>query len=185
MKSSRIVMWAILTAAALAGPFVHAEGNGITLGNVSAAAKTNVIVPLMLELESEEVRVGSLSATIGYNANVATFDRAEKGFLLDGVGGKIKATPKVDGEKSSVHVEVVTEGEPRKPLRKGLILSLIFKINEKAASDTRMPLLLSDAKMISPDAEPKPIEPLKLAAGEIQVLAPENVPFVSCFFFTH
>lgn len=175
---------ALLAGSCMATP-ARAQGNGLTLGSVSAAAKGKVIVPFMLELESEEVRVGRISATVGYDANIATFEQAEKGFLLDGVGGKLTATAKVDGEKSSIAVEVLTEGEPRKPLRKGLVLSLVFKVNEQAASDTKMPLALSGVKLTTIDSDPKPVEPLQLANGEIHVLAPENVPFVSCFFFTH
>jgi hypothetical protein len=163
----------------------HAEGNGLTLGNVAAAAKGKVIVPLLLELDSEEVRVGHIAASVGYNADVVTFQQAEKGFLLDPVGGKLTATAKVDGAKSAVEIDVITEGEPRKPLRKGLVLSLVFKVNENAVADTKAPLTFSAVKLQTPDTEPKPVEPLALAAGEIAVLAPENVPFVSCFFFTH
>ena len=110
---------------------------------------------------------------------------AEKGFLLDGVGGKRTATPKLDGARSSVTIDVITEGEPRKSLRKGLVLSLVFKVNEKAVSDTKMPLTLSAVTLATSDAEPKELTALNLTPGEIHVLAPENVPFVSCFFFTH
>jgi hypothetical protein len=163
----------------------HAEGNGLTLGNVAAAAKGKVIVPLLLELDSEEVRVGHIAASIGYNADVVTFQQAEKGFLLDAVGGKFTVTQKLDGATSAVEVDIITEGEPRKPLRKGLVLSLVFKVNENAVADTKMPLTFSTVKLLTPDAEPKPIEPVTQTAGEIAVLAPENVPFVSCFFFTH
>jgi hypothetical protein len=116
---------------------------------------------------------------------VATFDRAEKGFLLDSVGGKITVAAKPDGAKSAISIEIFTEGSPRKPLRKGLVLSLVFKINEKAESDTKMPLTLSAVSLTTPDDEPKEIASLNLTPGEIHVLAPENVPFVSCFFFTH
>ncbi len=173
---------------ALSASVAQAQSNGVSLGNVSAGVKSNVIVPLMLDLESEEVRVGRIIATVGYNSNIATFDRAEKGFLLDGVGGKFKATAKVSGENSEIQVEILTEGEPRKPLRKGLTLSLIFKINENAELDTKMPLTLSNVQALTlsaGDAEPKPVQPLAVTAGMIEVLSPENVPFVSCFFFTH
>ena len=164
---------------------VQAAGNGLTLGNVAAAAKGKVIVPLLLEIESEDVRVGHIAATVSYDADVITFQQSEKGFMLEGVGGKVTVTPKVDGAKSTVDVDIITEGEPRRPLRKGLVVSLVFKVNDKAAADTKVPLLLSAVKLETPDAEPKAVEPLKLTPGEVAVLSPENVPFVSCFFFTH
>ena len=137
------------------------------------------------ELENEDVKVGHIVATVGYDATVATFDMAEKGFLLDGVGGKMTVAAKPDGAKSTIAVDVITEGNPRQPLRKGLVLSLVFKVNEKAAPDTKMPLSLSAVTLATPDAEPKELTALNLTPGEIHVLAPENVPFVSCFFFTH
>ncbi|MSO20053.1 MAG: hypothetical protein EXQ56_06235 [Acidobacteria bacterium] len=179
------VLYAMALLLALAAPVARAQSNGVSLGNVSAGVKSNVIVPLMLDLESEDVRVGSITATVGYSPTIVTFDRAEKGFLLDGVSGKFKATAKVSGEKSEIQVEIFTEGEPRKPLRKGLTLSLIFKINDSATLNTKMPLTLSNVQALTLDPEPKPVQPLAVTAGMIEVLSPENVPFVSCFFFTH
>lgn len=185
MKPSRIAPWALVILAALAAPFAHAGDTGISLGNVSAGTKGRVIVPFMLELANEDVRVGHITATVSYDDTVATFQNAEKGFLLDGVGGKITVTPKPDGAKSTISVDVITEGNPRQPLRKGLVLSLVFKVNEKAKPDTVMPLTLSGVSLATPDTEPKELQSLNLTPGEIHVLAPENVPFVSCFFFTH
>ena len=188
MKRVGSILCSLVMLMALCAARVGAEGNGLTLGNVAAAAKGKVIVPLLLEIESEDVRVGHIAATVGYDADVITFQQSEKGFLLEGVGGKVTVTPKVDGAKSTVDVDIVTEAEPNQPrraLRKGLVVSLVFKVNEKAAADTKVPLLLSAVKLETPDAEPKAIEPLKLTPGEVAVLSPENVPFVSCFFFTH
>ena len=185
MKRLRAILCSALLLMAVCVAPVLAGGNGLTLGNVAAAAKGKVIVPLLLEIESEDVRVGHISANVGYDADVISFQQSEKGFLLEGVGGKVTVTPKEDGAKSSIAVDIVTEGEPRKALRKGLVVSLVFKVNEKAAADTKVPLMLSAVKLETPDSEPKSIEPLKLTPGEVAVLSPENVPFVSCFFFTH
>lgn len=188
MKLRRLAVHAIAAMLALAPARAHAEGNGLTLGSVAAAAKGKVIVPVMLELESEDVRVGHIAATVGYNAEIITFQQAEKGFLLDAVAGKVTATAKVNGAKSTIEVDVITVGEPdkpRRPLRKGLVLSLVFKVNDNAPADTKAPLTLTAVKLETPDTPPKRIEPTTLTAGEVAVLAPENVPFVSCFFFTH
>ena len=180
------VLWIGLAAASFA-TVAAAQVTVVALGTVSGGVKSEVIVPVLLTPANTDTKVGSITADIGFDGNVVTFIRAEKGFLLDGVNGKFQAevAPNPpDPAKSSVHFEVKTEGEPRKALRDGLVLSLIFKINEKAAPAT-MPLKFQKLAAATADTPSKPVEPLVPTPGSIEVLAPESVPYVGCFFFTH
>jgi hypothetical protein len=160
----------------------------VSLGNVSAGVNTEVIVPVLLNPASSETKVGSVSATIGYDSSVATFLRGEKGFLLDGVNAGFQAEPEVNAAepaKSRLQLTVATAGEPRKALREGLLVSLIFRINAEAPVKTKMPLTLSELRAEGPESPPATIAPLTGTPGSIEVLSPDAVPYVGCFLFTH
>jgi len=166
----------------------HAQVTVVSLGNVSAGVNSEVIVPVLLNPATTETKVGSVSATIGYNSSVAAFLRGEKGFLLDGVNAKLQTKSELneaDPAKSRLLLTVATEGELRKALREGLLLSLIFKINADAPLKTKMPLTVSQLRAESPDSPPVAINPLTGTPGSIEVLSPESVPYVGCFIFTH
>jgi Cohesin domain len=166
----------------------QAQVTVVSLGTVSAGVSKEVIVPLLLTPATNDTKVGDISATVSFDSSVVTFLRAEKGFLLAGVNGKIQAelhNNTTEPANSTVDVSVVTEGEPRKPLREGLLLSLIFKINADAPVTIKMPLKFQKLAAATTDNPPKPIDPLTGAPGSIEVLSPESVPYVGCFFFTH
>ena len=160
----------------------------IALGAVSGPAKSQVMIPLFLTPYPPEAPVGSVSATIGYKDKGITFQRAEKSFLLDGVNGgidvKVKKDPK-DPAKSVIHAEVTTKGEPRKSLREGLLLTLVFKIEPDAPTSTTVNLAIDQASASNLDSPPKPVQPIARKNGTIEIVAPEGVPYVSCFFFSH
>jgi hypothetical protein len=160
----------------------------ISLGAVSGAAKSQVMVPLFLTPYPPEVPVGSISATIEYPSKGITFLKAEKSFLLDGVNGGFEAQagkdPKDPG-KSTIHIEVSTKGEPRKALREGLALTLLFRIEPDAPSGTTVNLALQQAAATNLDAPPNPIQPIARKDGSIEILKPESVPYTGCFFFSH
>jgi len=165
-----------------------AKGTRVSLGTVSSAPKGQVIVPLFLTPGTAETQVGSISAAVRFDSKGVTFQRAEKGFLLDGVNGALRAEVKQDSanpNRSVIQLEVSTGGENRKALREGLVLSLVFHVEADAAPDTNVALTFDKLSAASPDTPPKPIAPLVGQKGAIEILKPEAVPYVGCFFFTH
>lgn len=167
---------------------VSAKGTRVSLGTVSSAPKGQVIVPFFLTPGTAETQVGSISAAIRFDSKAVTFQRAEKGFLLDGVNGALRAEMKQDSanpNRSVIQLEVSTGGENRKALREGLVLSLVFHVEASAAPDTSVALTFDKLSAASPETPPKPIAPLVGQKGAIEILKPEAVPYVGCFFFTH
>lgn len=176
--------------AGLAGPAqaVAAKATRVSLGTVSSAPRGHVIVPLFLTPGAPEIQVGSISASIRFDSKSVTFQRAEKGFLLDGVNGALEAEVKQDSanpNQAVIQLEVFTGGENRKALREGLVLSLLFRVEAGAAPDTNVALTLYNLSAATPETPPKPIAPLVGQTGTIEILKPEAVPYVGCFFFTH
>lgn len=171
-----------------AAPAAPQKTTLVSLGEVAGGPKSQVIVPVFLTPASPETKVGRVSATITFNSKVVTFVRAEKGFLLEGVNGAFKVDLQKDAnnsEQSVLGVDIFTQGENRKPLREGMILSLLIDINEDTPAGTNIPLELGKVVASSLDSPPQPIEPLTSKNGNIEVLKPESVPYVACFFFTH
>jgi hypothetical protein len=167
-----------------------AQATVISLGMVSAPPDGDVIVPLLLELESESVQIGSITAIINYNSALVTFLRGEAGFLLDGVhaGFDVQARENAtDPSRSLLKLDVRTEpdGGERKALRKGLILSLMFRINKDTPVDTEIPLPFESLSAGNIDDPASRIDPVTPEAGAIEVLSADAVPYVGCFFFTH
>jgi len=121
------------------------------------------MAPLYLTPDPPETRVGSISARIRFDSSLFTFVKAEKGFLLDGVGGEVKSSlekdPK-DAGKSSILLEVATKGEPRKALREGLVLTLVFRIGENAPAGQSFPLTVEEARATDIADLPKAVQPL-------------------------
>ena len=172
----------------LAGRAAAEGGTTLTLGNVSALPKSEVLVPLLLAPDPPGLQIGSVSATVNFENKSVTFLRAEKGFLLDGVNGGFQADlakDPADAAKSQLKVTVATKGEPRKPLREGLLITLVFQIAETAAPETKVSLDLDHLSATDVSNPPKAITPLQAESGSVEVIPPEQVPYVPCFFFTH
>lgn len=171
-----------------APPQAAARATRLSLGTVSSPPRGHVIVPLFLTPGAPEIQVGSISASIRFDSKSITFLRAEKGFLLDGVNGVLEAEVKQDSanpNQSVIQLEVSTGGENRKAFREGLLLSLVFRVEAAAAPDTSVTLPLGNLTAATPETPPKPIAPLVGQTGTIEILRPEAVPYVGCFFFTH
>ncbi|MBI4442699.1 MAG: hypothetical protein HY649_04920 [Acidobacteria bacterium] len=160
----------------------------VSLGDVAGPPKGIVMVPVYLSPDPPSREVGKIAATISFKNEGVAFLRAEKGFLLDGVGGKINVETKNDAQdpnKLVLAMEVVTEGEPRKALREGLVLTLVFQIAEGAAPDTKVALAVENVSATDIAAPPKAIEPVAGKNGTIEIISPDAVPYIACFFFTH
>ena len=179
-------LW-ILPAALLAQA-ANGQGTRIALGAVSGVAKSQVMVPLYLTPDPSGIKVGSISATIAFETKAVTFLKAEEGFLLDGVNADFEADLQKDADdpnKSILRLEVATEGDERKALREGLILSLIFRVNDDAADGTVVPLVFEQIAAKGIATPPSAIEPLSSQNGTIEVILEDALPYVGCFFFTH
>ena len=179
-----------LAEAGISGPpqAATARATRVSLGTVSSVPRGQVVVPLFLTPASPETPVGSISAAIRFDGKSVSFQRAEKGFLLDGVGGAFQAEVSKDATdpgKSIIRLEVSTVGENRKALRQGLVVSLVFHVEAGAAPDTQVALAFDKLSVATSDTPPKPIAPLVGQEGAIEILKPDAVPYVACFFFTH
>ncbi len=179
-------LW-ILPAALLAQAS-NGQGTRVALGSVSGVAKSQVMVPLYLTPDPPDIKVGSISAAIGFETKAVTFLKAEEGFLLDGVNAGFEADLQQnadDPNKSILLLEVATEGDERKALREGLILSLIFRVNDDAPEGTVVSLAFEQLGAKNIEAPPSAIEPLSSQDGTIEVILEDALPYVGCFFFTH
>ena len=194
LPAKRLSGFAVLLSALLLMPTIllaqaaSRQGTRIALGSVSGVAKSQVMVPLYLTPDPPGIKVGSISATIGFETKAVTFLKAEEGFLLDGVNADIQADLQQDAGnpgKSILRLEVATEGVERKALREGLILSLIFRVNDGAADGTVVSLTFEQIGAKGIEASPTEIEPLSGQNGTIEVILEDALPYVGCFFFTH
>jgi hypothetical protein len=188
LSAACVTVALLLSPSSLMAQAATDKATRIALGAVSGAAKSQVMIPLFLTPYPPETPVGSVSATIEYKDKGLTFQRAEKSFLLDGVGGgidvKVEKDPK-DPTKSVIHAEVATKGQPRKSLREGLLLTLVFKIEPDAPTSTTVNLTIDQASASNLDSPPKPVQPIARKNGTIEIVPPEGVPYVGCFFFSH
>jgi hypothetical protein len=159
----------------------------VSLGNVSGAPKAQVMIPVFLTPVPASTQVGDVAATLTFDGKDVTFVKAEKSFLLDGVGAtfEVKAVPADDSGKAILNLQVATKGEPRRALREGLILTLVFRINEKANAPETVKVNVENVSANTIDNPAKPIQPLLSKNGTIEVVKPESVPYVGCFFFSH
>ena len=183
-----ITAYLLVSPSSLMAQAATEKATRIALGAVSGPAKSQVMIPLFLTPYPPETLVGSVSATIEYKDKGIIFQRAEKSFLLDGVNGgidvKVEKDPK-DPTKSVIHAEIATKGDPRKSLREGLLLTLLFKIEPDAPTSTTVNLAIDQANASNLDTPPKPVQPIVRKNGTIEIVAPEGVPYVGCFFFSH
>lgn len=146
------------------------------------------MVPLFLTPGSRETQVGRFSATIRFSKEDLSFVRAEKGFLLDSVNATFRAEAADDSAhpgQAVVELEVSTRGDPPKALREGLVLSLVFRIQEKARQDTTATLEFDQITANAPGAGAAEVTPLATRQGTVEILRGDATPYVGCFFFTH
>ena len=158
----------------------------VSLGAVSGLPNTQVMVPLYFTPNSPETKVGRLNATIRFENQAARFLRAEKGIILETTQGTFAAREESDpgnAQQSVLHVEIAAGGEER--LREGVLLFLMFSIKADASAGTTVALQLQDLQASNGETPAQAIEPVTTKNGTIQVIKPEEVPFISCFFFTH
>jgi hypothetical protein len=109
--------------------------------------------------------------------------------LLDGVGGVIEEAHDLkdadNPRKSRFRIKVVTSGEPRKSLPDGLVLSLIFEVKGDAVPKTVVPLKIEKLSVTDVDTPPGDLAGSVGRQGSIEVILPEEVPIMPCFFFSH
>lgn len=160
----------------------------VALGDVSGPPKTEVMVPLYLTPASEDLRVGSISVAIGFDGKMVSFVKAENGFLLEGADGTFHAEVKKGAEDSNhsvLFLEVSTRGEPRKSLKEGLVVTLMFAITPEAPPGNKVSLEFEKVSAADLSTPPKIIEPLSSHQGIIEILPADALPYVGCFFFSH
>ncbi len=160
----------------------------VTLGAVSSPPQGQVMIPVFLTPGSPDTQVGSFSAAIRFETNSLSFVRAEKGFLLDSVNATFHADVTQDDAnpgQALVELEVSTGGEEPRPLREGLVLSLVFRVEPDAQPDTTVTLPIDRISASTPGTPSAPVAPLLGREGTVEILRQDAIPFVSCFFFTH
>ena len=164
------------------------EATAISLGAVSAAPRGQVMIPLFLTPGGTGAPVGRFAAAIRFEKGSLAFVRAEKGFLLDSVNATFHAEVMDDAEhpgQSVVQLEVSSGGADPKPLREGLVLSLVFRVEADAQPDTTAVLAFDRVTATTPGAASREVTPLIGRQGTVEILRPDATPYVGCFFFTH
>ena len=146
----------------------------VSLGEVSSTPRSEVMVPFFLTLSSPELQVCSVSATIRFDAKTLQFRRAEKGFFLDGVNAgfevHLQEDPK-DPNKGVLQLEVTTKGEPRKALKEGSLVTLVFEIADGAPAKTKTSITLEKVSAMDLSTPPKAIAPLTTKNGTAEVIS--------------
>ena len=168
-------------------PAASQKPASVSLGDVSSLPNSQVSVPLYFTPPSSpDVSVGRLRATIRFENQAVTFLKADKGIILESMLGRLEVKQEGDSENPQgaiLRVEISSDGKEH--LREGILALLMFSINEDAPAGTKVALQLRDLKADSLDSPTQAIEPLAAKDGSIQVIRPEETPYVSCFFFTH
>ncbi|HWP85354.1 MAG TPA: cohesin domain-containing protein, partial [Terriglobia bacterium] len=72
--------WASIVLLLGIAPSICAQVTVVSLGEVSAGAGAEVIVPVLLNPASSETKIGSITAAISFDPAIVSFLRAEKGF---------------------------------------------------------------------------------------------------------
>lgn len=160
----------------------------ISLGAVSGTPGGQVTVPLMLTSSQAGSEIGGIETTVAFETKFVSFVRAEKGFLLDRVGGVIETRENKNPDQpnsSRLQLQVVTKGQPRKGFVEGLILALLFDVKPNAIPGTVVPLKLQKVSLTDLSNPPKVLRETTGRDGSITVTTPEDVPIMPCFFFAH
>lgn len=189
-----IMLAMIFLSEAVFAVFGHAaqepapEATAISLGAVSAPPKGQVMIPLFLTPGGSGAPVGRFTAAIRFEKGSLAFVRAEKGFLLDSVNATFHAEVTDDLEhpgQSVVQLEVSSGGTDPKPLREGLVLSLVFRVEDNAQTDTTAVLAFDRVSAATPGSDSREVTPVIGREGTVEILRPDATPYVGCFFFTH
>ena len=91
LRLAAVAAGVLLTGVFSRSAGAQSDATTISLGTVSGLPKNEVLIPVMLTPFPSEIKVGEIKASIGFDAQWVTFLRAEKGFLLDGVGAGFQA----------------------------------------------------------------------------------------------
>jgi len=174
----------MLAGSVPAGPARAALQNQavVSLGDVASIPGTEVMVPFYFTPRSTEDRTGHLKASIGFENQSVRFLRAEKGIVLETTRGTFTANEETGaGSPTQSVLEVeITAGDGER-LREGVLLFLTFTIKPEASTGTIVTLPVQQVETSSGEAS----EPVTAKNGTIQIIRPEEVPYSSCFFFTH
>ena len=110
-----ILLAALLCASGRIGRTEEGSGGGaaVSLGSVAGTAKGEVSVPLMLAARPSGTKIGSIEMTVAFESLYVAFQRAEKGFLLDGVGGAIETQEFKDPDNPKKSLVRVRGGDQR------------------------------------------------------------------------
>lgn len=156
----------------------------LTLGEPSAPPGSRVTVPLTLSVP-ESVNVGSLEIRLTFPKAQLTFTKVEPSGLAVGLDARVEATVEngPDAKSSTLRVRVATPGSAgeRKPLPAGLLAYIGFTIAKTAKPDTTISLV-HVATGLTTHSDPRPVTPLGIANGKINVTKP---PVPACFFYMH
>ena len=156
----------------------------LTLGEPSAPPGSPVTVPLTLSVP-ESVNVGSLEIRLTFPKALLTFTKVEPSGLAVGLDARVEATVESgpDAKSSTLRVRVATPGNAgeRKPLPAGLLAYIGFTIAKTAKPDTTISLV-HVATARTTHSDPRPVTPLGIANGKINVTKP---PVPACFFYMH
>ncbi len=158
----------------------------VSLGDVASVSGTEVMVPLYFTPNAQESRAGRLSASIGFETQSVRFLRAEKGIVLETSRGTFAVKEETDaGNAAQAVLRVEITAGDGEGLREGVLLFLTFTIKPEASSGTTVTLPVQKIEISSLETPARAIEPVTTKNGTIQIIRPEEVPYTSCFFFTH
>jgi hypothetical protein len=180
----------ILLLAFLCPGFAQEENKStvISLGKVSGLANGQVTAPLLFAPVPQDLQVGNISALISFDNKYFSFVKAGKGFLLDSVNASFEVEVQKDSKdpnRSILHLEVSTKGESRKSIREGIVLTLAFHISAEAPAGAKTNLNFENLTAGDLSEPPNRISPIRGENGMIEVIPPEQAPYVACFFFSH
>ncbi len=187
-RGTLVLGLALLWNGALLRPAVAApeESATVSLGSVAGLPNAQVMVPLYFTPGPPETRVARLTATVRFENGAVSFVNTVKGIVLDSSNGTLElkaADDPADAKQSLLHLEVSTGEGQRFP--EGVLLYLTFNIKPEAPAGTKVTLNWQKPEASSAATSGGATVPLEAKDGTIDVILPEQTPYVACFFFTH
>ena len=176
-ESLAFALVAVGAAAALA------ENGSLTLGSGTGSPGRDVQLPIYLNLPKGQ-QFERILAIVEHPPSLA-YDRVELSpeIRTDDVTIDVKESAPQAGGKMK-RVEITLKGGKEKPLRIGMVGSLIFTVDKKARSQMiSLPVIEVKGFSKGSRAETK----LRGDSGSVTIYEPgaEPLPLVTCFFFTH